>query len=55
MRPALDGERATVLGGVQGKLASLVALRATLDPACAPCREDSYEGRDLLPLAAGPG
>jgi hypothetical protein len=34
--PALHAERATVLGGVQGKLASLVALRATLDSACAP-------------------
>ena len=28
--PALDAERATVLGGIQGKLATLVALRATL-------------------------
>ena len=34
--PALDAERATVLGGVQGKLAPLVALRATLYSACAP-------------------
>jgi hypothetical protein len=31
--PAFDGERATVLGGIQGKLAPLVALRATLDSA----------------------
>jgi len=40
--PALDGEGATVLGGVQGKPLraaaprSAVALRATLDPASAP-------------------
>lgn len=53
--PALEGERATVLGGLQGKPAPLrFAGRAARDPGprLRAVRKASYEGRALLPLAA---